>query len=370
MKKKRHFCVYLAAAVTVLSLAVMVFCVGRPQEVPQAKPLSVNLGEKFDMFFTNTLSDALDGVLAMDKVYWLKDEDLVAPKPNPACYGETTDPGSLGWLLEEAAELLDGQETIFSTDVEIFPGSKVKYYLDDTIFAITWKHPVETCMFTFAEVKIAHPSQFRRFLAGGEYASGKFYTTSEMGGMVNAVLTSSGDYYTFRPFGITVYEGQVRRFGGMELDTCFIDDKGDLHFTKQETFTAQEEVQQFVDDNNIRFSLAFGPILIQDGKLDYPPWYPIGSTNEQYSRAALCQQGELHYVIVTANMENSYRENMITATFSRNLLEMGITKAYSLDGGQTAVIDIGGEMMNPVDFGWQREISDIIYFATAIPDGN
>ena len=156
----------------------------------------------------------------------------------------------------------------------------------------------------------------------------------------------------------------------MELDTCFIDDKGDLHFAKQGTFATQKEAQQFVDDNHIRFSLAFGPILIQDGELSYPPYYPIGSVNRRYSRAALCQQGELHYVIVTANMEDSYLTNLITPSFAQHLQAMGIRKAYSIDGGQTAVIDLGGEMMNPVDFGWQREISDIIYFATAIPDGN
>ena len=370
MKKKRHYSVLLSVVITVPMLFAMIFMVGRPQEGIQTRSTAVNLGEKFDMFFTNTLSDTLEGVLAVEKVYWLKDEDMVAPEPDPDAYGETNDPSSLGWLLEEAQNVLDGQETLFTTDTEIYAGSKVKYYLDDTIFAISWKQPVETCMFTFAEIKIAHASQFRRFLAGGEYASGKFYTTSEMGDMVNAVLTSSGDYYTFRPFGITVYEGQVRRFGGMELDTCFIDDKGDLHFAKQATFATQEEVQKYVDDNNIRFSLAFGPILIEDGELSYPPYYPIGSVNRRYSRAALCQQDELHYVIVTANMEDSYLTNLITPDFARHLQAMGIQKAYSIDGGQTAVIDLGGEMMNPVDFGWQREISDIIYFATAIPDGN
>jgi len=69
-------------------------------------------------------------------------------------------------------------------------------------------------------------------------------------------------------------------------------------------------------------------------------------------------------------MEDGYLLNMITPDFARHLQAMGIKNAYSIDGGQTAVIDVGGEMMNPVDFGWQREISDIIYFATAIPDGN
>ena len=370
MKKKNILSLCLSIAVTAAVLGAMVFAVGRPTEVLQTRPAAENFAERFEMFLTNTLSDALEGVLAVEKVYWLKDEDPVAPEPNPACYGETDDPSSLGWLLEEAADILEGQELLFSTETQIYPGSKVRYYLDDTIFAISWKHPVETCMFTFAEVKIKHASQFRRFLAGGEYASGKFYTTSEMGDMVNAVLTSSGDYYTFRPFGITVYEGQVRRFGGMELDTCFINEEGDLLFAKQGTFETQEQAQAFVDENNVRFSLAFGPILIQDGELSYPPYYPIGSVNRKYSRAALCQQGQLHYVIVTANMEDGYLLNMITPDFARHLQAMGIRNAYSIDGGQTAVIDLGGVMMNPVDFGWQREISDIIYFATAVPDGN
>ena len=44
--------------------------------------------------------------------------------------------------LTEAAFLLDGQELYFSTDAELFEGSLVNYYLDDTIFAITWKEYV------------------------------------------------------------------------------------------------------------------------------------------------------------------------------------------------------------------------------------
>ena len=42
--------------------------------------------------------------------------------------------------------------------------------------------------------------------------------------------------------------------------------------------------------------------------------------------------------------------------------------AYALDGGQTATIVTGNERMNDVDYGGERDISDIIYFATAIPE--
>ena len=50
------------------------------------------------------------------------------------------------------------------------------------------------------------------------------------------------------------------------------------------------------------------------------------------------------------------------------MLERGCEKAYALDGGQTASIIINHELINPVQFGYERFTSDIIYFATAIPE--
>ena len=53
------------------------------------------LMDSYDMYMTNEISDALDGVLQIDKVYWLNDSNVIAPKPNPECYGRTSDPSSL-----------------------------------------------------------------------------------------------------------------------------------------------------------------------------------------------------------------------------------------------------------------------------------
>ena len=55
-------------------------------------------------------------------------------------------------------------------------------------------------------------------------------------------------------------------------------------------------------------------------------------------------------------------------TLSRALIREGIQKAYALDGGQTATIVMNDEVINHVSYGSQRYISDIIYFATAIPE--
>jgi len=46
----------------------------------------------------------------------------------------------------------------------------------------------------------------------------------------------------------------------------------------------------------------------------------------------------------------------------------GLQQAYNLDGGQTGELVWQGAPYNHVDFGAEREVSDILYFATAIPE--
>ena len=87
------------------------------------------------------------------------------------------------------------------------------------IVAITWKQVLDGGVYTFSEIKIAHPSQFRRFLSGGEFGSDKLYVTTQMAQSVNAVVASSGDFYGYRQAGTLVYDGVVRRVNNGLVDT-------------------------------------------------------------------------------------------------------------------------------------------------------
>lgn len=326
--------------------------------------------DRYDMYMTNQVSNALDGVLSIEKVYWLNDDDLIAPEPNPANYGSTNDPTTLQWLLDDARELLNIEdEFVFNTNIQLEPGTQVRYYLDETIFAITWREVRNRCIYTFAEVKIAHASQFRRFLAGGTYGSDKQFITTQMASDVNAVVASSGDFYKFRNYGTIVYDGVVKRINSYAVDTLFIDDKGDMIMVPRGEMTDINEAQKFVDENNIRFSIAFGPILIQDGKRVETGRYPIGEIYDTYPRAGLGQMGELHYTVVVANGRSGYYNLPDIISFADVMESIGCIQAYTLDGGQTGVIAMDGDMINPVQYGSQRQISDIFYFATALPDG-
>ena len=220
-------------------------------------------------------------------------------------------------------------------------------------------------------MKIAHPSQFRRFLAGGVYGSDKQFYTTQMASDVNAVVASSGDFYKYRSLGVIVYNDTVMRADSAYLETCYIDDKGDLIFSRKGELATVEEAEKYVEENHIRFSLAFGPILIENGEVCVPYNYVLGEIREEYPRAALCQMEELHYLVVVAGRdEGNYKMGVPTLRdFANQVALTGCEKAYTLDGGQTATIAMNGQMMNPVQYGSQRRISDIFYFATALPNG-
>ncbi len=368
----------LLALTMVLSAAALIFGgmfarwglrnLGTPASVTSASGSDLAVMDKYDMYITNQISAALDGVFAVDKVYWLNDYDLIAPEPDQSRFGSAADASSLQWLLDEAAELLNIENFVFHTGIQLLPGSEVNWYLDETIFAITWQEVKDGGVYTLSEVKIAHATQMRRFLAGGTYGYGKQFLTTEMASDVNAVVASSGDFYKFRNYGVVVTNGQVHRANGW-VDTCFIDDKSDLILVKAGQLNTVEEAQAFVDENHIRFSLAFGPILIQDGVRCEPRDYIIGEINDNYPRAALCQVDSLHYLLAVANGSVKYPHMPSVHQFAARLEEMGVKSAYTLDGGQTGVIVMNDRMMSPVQYGSQRQISDIFYFATAMPDG-
>lgn len=361
-----------AAWLTVNFLSWGMRNVGVPGNTAQAEPLKLGAMDRYDMQMTNKISAALDGVLSIEKVYWLNDHDQIAPEPDPDKFGTTKDPASMQGFLDKAKEMLGVESTLFSTGTKLHAGSEVTYYLDETIMCITWKELINGTVYTLSEVKIAHPSQFRRFLADGVYGSDKQYVTTQMAATVNAVTASSGDFYKFRPTGIKVYDGQVMHFNN-SIDTMFITDEGDFLFSYRRELGSKEEAQKFVDENNVRFSLAFGPVLVVDSQCQtIPTNYGLGEVTDRYPRAGIAKMpGELHYLMVAANQDPDRNLTRVPSMqeFAQQMAAFGAVQAYALDGGQTAVIVTNDKLINRPSYGYQRQISDIIYFATAIPDG-
>lgn len=330
---------------------------------------SVQITAALDQTFDSWQSDTAQLLRSYPKRYWIPESAEIAPKPKQSCYGQTDDPASLQWLLDEAASILDGQSIAFSVNTPIMPGSTVYYYLDETIFAITWKQVFENFVYTMSEVKIVDASQLRRYIAGNTYGSPELYVTSQMAAMNNAVVASSGDFYVGRPHGLSVYEGKVYKANNLNIiDTCFIDQNGDLLLSYAGSFSNAEEAQKYVDEHNVKFSVSFGPIFIDNYELVNTRHYALGEADDTYPRAALCQMGKLHYLVVVANLQGIYRNYPTLRTFTEYVHAFGCEKGYCLDGGQTGVIVTNNKVINDVQFHFERKISDIFYFVTAMPN--
>lgn len=360
----------LAVACLVLSFFGLIILAGGKQTPPAAdQHHDVRIMDSFDLLVQGAMDQAHGAAVSVPKQFWLSEDTVKAPVPDPEKYGTTNDPSSLQWLLDDAQSLLQGQETLFSTDITLMPGSVATYYLDESIFAITWKQVIENCVYTISEIKISHPSQFRRHLEGGVFDGPTLSTPTLMSRSVNAVVGSSADHYLGRRAGIIVYDGEVKRIHVPEyVDVCYIDDQGDLVFSYAGELTDMESAQKFVDENNISFSLAFGPIIIDNGVRRNISHYMLGEVNDPYARAALCQRDELHYLVVTANKEGWFWKHLTINEFARHVEAFGCEKVYTMDGGNTGSIVMNGKLINRTTFGYERFQGDLLYFCTAVPN--
>lgn len=327
---------------------------------------SQDLASRFLTACNNLKSDALGNIAYVKKIYTIPENATVAPRPDAGKFGETTDPAVVQAVIDGAAELLDGQSMAWTPDTEFMPGTSILYYCDESILALCWKEARDGSAVTFGEVKIAHGSQFRRLLANNSYGSSIQLYPSDMAASANAVVAMNGDFYGFRQVGITVYQRQLYRNNGKVLDTCFITADGEMLFAPAGTLLKEEDTLRFIEDNDVVFSLSFGPILIQDGEVIPCYGYPAGEVTAYYSRSALGQIDTLHYLLATLGEEGEYQKRVQLNTFSAFLADKGCRKAYALDGGQTATMVFNGKTFNRVDYGNERTMSDIIYFATAI----
>ena len=327
----------------------------------------LDLVGKLDVFMNNSASDALENVAYIRKIYTIPESDLVAPKPDQSKFGSTTDPAVVQAVVDSAAELLEGQELIWNPDIVLMEGSEIEYYCDETILVIAWKEAINNSACSFVEVKIAHGSQLRRALSDNTYGSSVYMYPTQMAQNANAVVAINGDFYGHRSCGITVYQRQLYRFNPRSLESCFFTASGDMIFTHVGELNTEDEVKKFVQDNDITFSVSFGPILVENGEKKTTNTYLVGEVDIHYSRAAIGQVDKLHYLLMSINEEGVYK-NRVTINQAADLIyAKGVPNAYALDGGQTATIVMNGETFNRPDWGNERIMTDIIYFATAIP---
>ena len=305
---------------------------------------------------------------------WVIPEDsLTGMPPDPQGFRESMDAGELETFLqtsETAKKLTEGRSLVWNPEIERYPESPLRWYCDESILCIVWQEVEAGTVGTFSEVIVADGSQLRRKISSDELWSFAFETTSQFARDTDAVLAFGGDfYYHGRACGIGFYRRELYRFEPKTCDTCWVTADGDLLFTYREQILEEEEAKRFAEENDVLFTLVFGPALIDEYRDVTPELYLWGETDDTYARAALGLMDRHHYLTMNLNcgpVGTAYYNLATLRQATDAMMRRGCRKAYALDGGQTATTVFGGELINPVQFGTEKEISDIIYFASAV----
>lgn len=340
----------ILSVVLFIEIVFGMFAFSSSERVVQNKSLmaSKNACEDFNAGITNLSSDALSEIYSLPKVYVLPFTNDPAPKPNPGCYGVVTD-----------------------SDIKTWNNTDVVYYSDETIKVTAWREKIDGAVYNFADITIAHPSQLRRAFAGGEFSSKTRHFPQTMAQNANAVLAVTGDFYNYRTYGVVVYLGKLYRNEPRDKmpDVLFVNSDGDLII---QSCPANFDVEEFLSQNDIMFSASFGPALVKDGH--------VLTANEALNyegegwiygfapRTAIGQLGRLHYLVCTVDGKNPGATGTRSYLLAQAMADKGCSIAYNLDGGHTSTLIFGGDIFNRVAFGGQRASSDIIYFATALPE--
>ena len=248
-----------------------------------------------------------------------------------------------------------------------FTDGDKKCYRDDTIEVTLWSENAKKygAKLYFADVKIKHPSQFRRQWSNGDYNSTKNQYPTTMFANSHGVVGMSADFYKHRKYGVIVQYGTLLcdKRTGHPLDVLVVDYEGNFHIWDDRKLSAHIK-ENGTDD--IMLSFTFGPALVIDGQETdisskrYENHF-LGELGQVVGRTAIGQLGELHYLLCTASRPGLRAQDIADVMAAKNCIT-----AYNFDGGQTGTLLFDGKVFNEIAYkGVQRDMSDIIYFASA-----
>lgn len=251
-------------------------------------------------------------------------------------------------------------------------------YEDPSLSIALYEGKMEDTEYLYAMVKIADPSQLRSALAYKVYSS-RNAKPERMTEMYNAVFAVNADFCNYENNGYLVRQGKFYyNHAYKTIDTLLIDQNGDFHAittptrNSMETWIAQHPEVQVVNSFN------FGPALIIDGERAYEKLNTAGNASVarghlRFARTVLCQlEGELSYLVLCCQGDQDGKGLGFTYEEIYDCLrqierEQGVTVrvAYNLDGGYSSAMLLNNQKINWPENGVNRELCDIVYFASA-----
>lgn len=264
-------------------------------------------------------------------------------------------------------------------------------YEDETIRVSLEKREEDGKIWNIAWVEIASPTQLRTGVwatSSKDQSKAKSNNTglgSKIAERYKAIVAIAGSNYGLAPkekrfdvrMGLTHDNRLTKR------DLLVIDENADFHILLTDERT---QIQTFEQDTGHKIinAFTFGPALVRDGEvLTTPKDYMYNPTKDE-PRAAIGQLAPLSYVMVVCDGRGKSGSEGATQQELANFMgTLNCQQAYAMDGGNGALLMAASTQINETlrnqgkgkvlveYFSYktqERDASDIIFFATAVPE--
>lgn len=237
-------------------------------------------------------------------------------------------------------------------------------YKDPSIHVVIETGRQHDCDYWVARIAIAHPSQLRTAAAAGSFEDEEFTVDAvQLAKRQNAVLAVDGDYYAYTSHGYVLRQGVLYKdlLKG-ERDVLAIDEDGDFHIFP---LAQAGHMTKTINGKKVINAMYFGPALVENGEvtsLKSGDWL-VPTARRQ--RMCIAQTGPLQYMALCCAGPARGSYGMDLYQFASLAKDLGAQTAYNLDGGDSTIMIFNNEKINDKNNSSTREISDILYFASA-----
>ncbi|MBP2623876.1 phosphodiester glycosidase family protein [Streptococcus oricebi] len=235
-------------------------------------------------------------------------------------------------------------------------------YKDDNISINLTEKTVANTQVYVADVTVSSPEYLKTALAQNTYGNNVTAKTSVTAANNSAILAINGDYYGANRTGYVIRNGQIYR-NSIREDA----DNGDLAIYKDGSFGIVYENQTSAEDlvkQGVVNLLAFGPSLVENGKISVSENSEVGQSMASNPRTAIGIIDENHYIIVVSDGRTSESKGLSLYQLAEVMQSYGVKTAYNLDGGGSSTLYFNGKVINkPTTNGniSERAVSDIVY---------
>lgn len=205
-----------------------------------------------------------------------------------------------------------------------------------------------------ADIYVADISSFITAFGTDEYMSGSRYAEkpAAMAERYNAVVTLSGDYFGMRDGGVVIRNGTLYRDEKITGDVCVLYWDGSVKCFSPNEFDAQTEM-----NNGAYQCWNFGPMLLDENAQVMTSFNTDVGPKNPRSIFGYYEPG--HYCFITVDGRSDESEGLTMKDCSAMVGAAGLTQAYNLDGGQTAAMVRGTDLVG-VPYKGGRKVSDVL----------